>query len=78
MTYEQFMKKTVEMSKSLEGKIQEECSRLAKCGGVDLEAHPDDYILPRIIITVALENLSGTYLPDKPKYKRAVRNLRHF
>lgn len=59
----------------------EESERLLTCGAVDYDDYKEDeYILPKMILTVALENCANQYaFPyfDK-RYKKEIANLRHF
>lgn len=58
--------------------LDKEVERLFKSGALDTESADDDFRLPRLILCVALENLSRKYSPLSPDGKRIVQNLRHF
>lgn len=58
--------------------LKKECERLLSCGAVDYDDFGDDFVLPKIILTVALENCSKQYYPLYGKYKKEVSNLRKF
>jgi hypothetical protein len=55
-----------------------EMLRLYKCGGIDPEDYENDYLLPMIIMCVALQNISNSYSPTTRSEKRKVKNLLHF
>lgn len=65
------------MPELIEG-IEKECDKLYACGGVDPESYEDNYLLPKIILTVAIENQVHQYMPLNEADKKVVRNLRHF
>ena len=73
-----FDAKVYELIGRLPESLIEECNRLFKCGGIDTEHYPDDYILPRVIFTVALENIQSQYFPPNPGNLKEIRNLRKF
>jgi len=58
--------------------LLKECNRLFECGGIDPEEFENDYILPKIILTVALKNLSWQYRPLSPLGKAQAKNLENF
>jgi hypothetical protein len=59
--------------------IKKECERLLSCGAVDYDDYENNYVLPKLILTVALENCARQYLPPyNTQHKREVANLRKF
>lgn len=59
--------------------IRKESDRLFDCGAIDTESYEDNFILPKIVLTVALENLTKQIaLPDNKEYKKEIKNLRYF
>ena len=58
--------------------IKKDTLRLFDSGAVDTESYGNDFALPKIILTVSLENQAYQYMPFSPDYKKAVKNLRKF
>ena len=53
--------------------------RLLRSGGIDTSKHEfDSYLIPKIILTVALQNCSLQYQPDDKKGKKEMKNLSYF
>ena len=73
-----FMAKIKEMLPDLNEAILKEAGKLYSCGGVDTGSFDNDYVLPKIVLTVALENQAFQYMPFHPDYKKEVKNLRKF
>ena len=78
MTKTQFKKKIASMKRDISKCINEETVRLFESGAVDTAAYEDDFMLPKIVMTVALKNLSFQYLPLTPEGKRESLNLERF
>lgn len=77
MEYTEFENKINGMIPELTEEIKRECKRLFNCGGVNID-RDDGFALPKIVLTVALENQSSQYMPFSKEYKNEVKNLRHF
>ena len=78
MTKTQFKKKIASMKKDVSKYIDEETLRLFNSGAINKNSYEDNYALPKIILTVALKNLSFQYLPLTPEGKRESLNLERF
>ena len=52
--------------------------QLFTCGGIEPAAYDDDYTLPRIIFTAAVEDQKDIFRPHGERSRSAVRNLAHF
>lgn len=60
-------------------RLREEVDRLYKSGGVDTSNFKDDdYTLPKMILSIALENQANQYYPLYGQHKKDLANLRHF
>ena len=73
-----FTAKIKEMLPELNKAILEEAEKLYACGGVDTGSFDNNYVLPKIILAVALENQVHQYMPFHPDYIKEVKNLRCF
>lgn len=78
MKLEDFKGNTDTLIEELSERTKSECIRLFQSGAVDTSEYACDFILPRIILTVALENIASGYAPLHPDHKREILNLRHF
>jgi hypothetical protein len=78
MTQKQALKKIKELLKDIKPFILTESERLLKSGVIDTKTYQDNYLLPKIILTVALKNASFQYAPFHPDHKREVLNLSNF
>ncbi len=78
MTKTQFKKKIASMKKNMNKYIDEETLRLFSCGAIDNTSYSNDYLLPKIVLTVALENITHEYKPLSGMGKIEVNNLRRF
>lgn len=59
--------------------LLKECERLVSSGGIDLsEDEKDSYFSAKIILHVALENLSGQFRPISQTGDEIAENLRLF
>ena len=63
----------------LVAKLHEESERLLDSGALEVSDYKDDYILARLILSVALESQAAVYFrPTTTKEKRDRANLRCF
>lgn len=60
--------------------LKDEAMLLLNSGGVDTAQYSDNYLLPKILLTVALENEVDKVSPPKSMKQewKDIRNLRHF
>lgn len=80
MTKESAMEKVKEMLNDANIAIIAESERLLSCGGIDVSGAEDNYHLPKLILQVAMENVSVNYRPaawDKGANKE-LKNIRKF
>ena len=70
MTKTQFTKRLKEMTRNTKHLTEEECMRLFKSGAINTGDYEDNYLLPKIILTAALENIARRFHPLNPKDKR--------
>lgn len=73
-----FRERVDSMLPDLQEAIRKEAMRLFDSGGIDTSAYEGDFQLPKICLTVALENQTHQYMPLTSSGKKAVANLRHF
>ena len=73
-----FREKVDAMIPDLVEAIRKECDKLYDCGGVDTGSYEDNYSLPKICLTVAIENQICQYRPLNSADKKIVNNLKHF
>lgn len=59
-------------------RLREACDRLIRSGGVNLEEYGDDYVLPKIILTAAIEAIAKDWELPYPEHRKVVKNLSHF
>jgi len=78
MTEKQFIKKVKESLKENRCYIEKESLRLFRSGGVDIQRYENNFMLPKIVLTVAYKNLSFQYLPLNKDGEKEVKNLEHF
>ena len=83
MTKTQFKKKIASMKKDINKFIDAETLRLFKSGAIDIEAFEDDFLLPRIILSVALGNLTTGHMEMVGRFagketKKEIENLSRF
>jgi len=61
--------------------IRKECDRLYRSGGIDTDKEREgDYVLPKMILKIAIENQVNQYMMPNPSmaHKKELANLRHF
>lgn len=78
MTKIQFDKQLNKLTREVVRVVGEECQRLLKSGAVDLEAYQNDFMLPKIILSVALKNAAYHFTPLSPEWQKEMKNLMHF
>ena len=77
MTKAQFTKKVKSMKKDLISYIEKECMRLYDCGGVEPKNYENNYLLPKIVLSVALKNAAFQHEPLSD-YRKVSKNLEKF
>ena len=80
MTKQEFQDNYDRLIKDTENDIKEEGLRLIESRAIEIEGYEDNYLLPKIVLTVALENCAGKVSPPaswKAEW-RDIRNLRKF
>lgn len=70
------MTKIKEMSKDAIKHVEKEALRLFKSGAINPDDYEDNYLLPKLIMVVALRNTANQY--DNPTYKKEIKNLSKF
>lgn len=78
MTKTQFKKKIASMKKDIGKYIDKETLRLFDSGAINKNSYEDDYVLPKIILTTTLKNLSFQYFPLTSEGKKEALNLERF
>ena len=78
MTEEQFKVKIEEMANNSKPYLEKEALRLFHSGVVNVEGFEDDYVLPKLILSVALENAVWQYRPFPQKHYKELAKLRLF
>ena len=65
---------------NIKSDLHDEVRRLVDSGAIDIEGYDSDYILPKMLLAVALENHSKQVVPPASwkKEKRVMANLRKF
>ena len=74
----EFEIKIKEMLVDVQKNTFKESIRLFNCGGVDPEEFESDYLLPKIILNVALKNIVNQYKPLSGEGKEVAKNLECF
>jgi hypothetical protein len=81
MTQEQFLARIKGLTIDLRADIEKEALRLFNSGAVDTGEYVDDFFLPKIIISVALENEAKQWQPlsfTRKEWEELNNNLRKF
>ena len=78
MTENQFKAKFDEMLEKAIETVKAKGYSLFLSGAIDSSQYEDDFILPRIILVVALEHGIDQVKPLSREYKKEIANLRHF
>lgn len=79
MEYKECEKKILEMMKDLEITIIQEANRLFHSGAIDITRYPNnEYALPKIILTAALNNVKNNYKPRHAAGLYELKNLLKF
>ena len=79
-TKEQCQEKIAEMTHAVLEYLTDETNRLLRSGAIDFENREDNYRLPKVVLTMALENCAAQYRPRswQTDEKKLLANLRHF
>ena len=78
MTKQEIISKVKDIAASLPEAVVEECNRFLNCGALDIEeADPNSFVIPKVILVVALENIAAQYYLSH-SVKNLIKNLRHF
>ncbi len=78
MTKNQCMKRIKSSQKDIRSYILKETERLLNSGGVNLDDYEDEFLLPKVLLTVACKSLVAQYSPYSDRGKADVKNLAHF
>ena len=78
MTKDEFEVKLEDMLTKSISSLRKDGMKLFESGGIDPEEFENDYLLPKIILSVILKNLSFQYLPLSKEAKAQAKNLEHF
>lgn len=78
MTKTQMLKKVNFMLKDHRKQTLKEVARLYDSGGIDTNKFRNDFVLPRILLSVALENEAVQYRPISNVYQNECDNLKKF
>lgn len=78
MTSEQFQAKIKVLITEIGPKLETECLRLLRSGAVDTDTFADDFTLPRMILSVALETAAKEWKPFDEMHRQERNNLRKF
>lgn len=73
-----FLDKIKTMLVNLQIDTLNDCQRLFNSGGIDPEEFGNDYLLPKIILHVALQNQADQYRPLQEEGREQANNLRNF
>lgn len=57
--------------------IKTKCLSLARSGGIDLASYENNFIVPKILLTVVLADCSTMYRPLHPDHRAVVESLKH-
>jgi hypothetical protein len=66
------------LRKDLSKIIGAKCLELFNSGAIDKESYGNDYLLPKAVLYVALEEVRQSIRPVSDEGKDAVKNLQHF
>ena len=78
MTKTQFLHKVRSLMPDTRRMLLRECERLFDSGGVDPDDFGDDYALPKMILSVAMEKSASEWRPLSGDYRGVAHNLQHF
>ena len=69
------LEKVLELSKDLHITLLKEVETLLQSSVVDLSAHNNDFVLPKILYIVALRKIASSYTPLSPEYREILREI---
>ena len=73
------IEKIEEMLPDVTDFIIAESNRLLTSGLLDLDSYdPEEYVLSKILLVVALRNCADQYMPVSKEYQKAIKHLSHF
>ena len=78
MTNKQAMQKIRQMAKYHNKYLLKECERLLNSGGISVSDAENNFIVPKIVMHVALLNEANQYKPLSTNMRKEVENLKHF
>ena len=78
MTKEKMFEKVKELNELLSVRLEAEIERLYDSGGIDPEKYEDNYLLPKILLHVALTKEAECFQPLSKEGKADAKNLYHF
>lgn len=78
-TREIVKEKMKELIPDLNEALSKEVDRLLLTNAISLSKYEDkDYVIAKILLVVALENLAEQYMPRINEYRKEIKNLRKF
>ncbi len=78
MTRTTFLKYFKKVMECVNKDIEKEALRLFDCGTIDTKSYEDNYLLPKIILEVALTNTVREFMTLSDTAKKEVANLSKF
>lgn len=78
MTKEQFEERIDRLLENAIPAIKGKCLQLFSSGAEDVTAYPDNFVLPKLIFTAALQYEATQYTTCDKNEKKILRNLSHF
>jgi hypothetical protein len=78
MTKAQFMKKTRGLIKTTNAEIFKKAKVFIDSGAVDFADYENNFILPKIFMAAACQDMAWQWRPLSDKYRKIVENVKHF
>lgn len=78
MTKRQAMQKVRELAQRARRTLIEDAEYLIDSGAINMSDYENDYVLPKILLSAALERKKDIYRPLFLDYKKEVKNLTYF
>jgi hypothetical protein len=78
MTPTQFRRKYRELANQAHARLLEKAEAAIKSGAIEFGDFANDYALPMIVLTTALESAVYDWLPVSPAHRKHVENLACF
>lgn len=74
-TRDEVKEKVLELNRDFTHALMKEIDGLLESSVINLSAHTNDFVLPKLLYVVALRRIAAMYAPMTPEYRETLREI---